>query len=481
MNEGGLADAMHKLIFLIALVALARPLAAAPGDARKPNVVLIYADDLGYADLGCYGSRIPTPNIDRLAVEGIRFSNFYAAQAVCSASRAALMTGCYPNRVGILGALGPKSTVGLSTNEITIAGLLRSQGYATAIYGKWHLGDAPEFLPRQHGFDDYFGLPYSNDMWPHHPTAGTNYPPLPLIDGDRVVALMPDQTQLTTRYTERSVQFIQNNRHRPFFLYLPQTMPHVPLHVSDKFRNRSGQGLYGDVIMEIDWSVGQVLQTLHDCGLDDQTLVIFSSDNGPWLLYGDHAGRARPLREGKATTFEGGQRVPCLVRWPGKIPAGQVRSEVATTMDILPTLADLAGGALPADRTIDGRNIWPLLAGQPAPASLAKPFFYFWERHLQAVRNGKWKLHFPHPYPQPDPAGSAGQPGQYSTRQIGLELYDLEADPGETTNLAAQFPEVVRTLQNLADVCRADLGDSAEKRSGENVRPVGRASNGTAH
>jgi arylsulfatase A-like enzyme len=449
--------------------------APASGAAPVPNFVVVFADDLGYADLGCYGARdIRTPNLDRMAAEGLRFTSFYAAQPVCSASRAALMTGCYPNRIGILSALGPKSKTGLNAKELTIAELLRSRGYATAIYGKWHLGDSPQFLPLRHGFDEYFGLPYSNDMWPRHPTGGQHYPPLPLIEGEKVVQEMPDQTQLTTWYTERAVAFIERNRGRPFFLYVPHNMPHVPLHVSRKFAGKSKQGLYGDVISEIDWSVGQILKALRNYRLEDRTLVVFTSDNGPWLLYGNHAGHARPLREGKATVFEGGVRVPCLLRWPGRIPKGRVCSEFATTMDLLPTLAALAGASLPADRIIDGKDVWPLMAGQTGAKSPHEAFYYYWDRHLQAVRSGQWKLHFPHDYPRPEPPGADGRPGQYASRRIGQELFDLETDPSETADLAARYPAIVNRLRELAERAREDLGDSAVGRTGKNLRPAGR-------
>jgi arylsulfatase A-like enzyme len=272
-----------------------------------------------------------------MAREGVRFADFYVAQPVCSASRAALLTGCYPNRIGILGALGPAAKHGISDQEKTLAEVLKPQGYATAIYGKWHLGHHPRFLPTRHGFDDYFGLPYSNDMGPKHPTA--KFPDLPLIEGEKVVSLNPDQTKLTTWYTELAIQFVEKNKDRPFFLYLAHNMPHVPLHVSDKFKDKSKQGLYGDVIMEIDWSVGEALSALKRHNLDERTLVIFTSDNGPWLSYGDHAGSAGPLREGKMTTWEGGVRMPCLMRWPGHIPAGSVCREPAMTIDVLPSNA----------------------------------------------------------------------------------------------------------------------------------------------
>src|SRR5437016_7213009 len=269
-------------------------------EADRPNFVIIFTDDQGYQDVGCFGSPdIKTPHLDRMAREGMRFTDFYVGQPVCTASRAALLTGCYPNRIGLLGALGPKSKVGISDKELTIAQILKTRGYATAIFGKWHLGDSPQFLPTRHGFDRYFGLPYSNDMWPNHPANPRNYPPLPLIQGEQVVGLMPDQTQLTTWYTERALRFIERNKDRPFFLYVAHNMPHVPLHVSEKFKGKSDRGLYCDAIMEIDWSVGQILASLKSNGLDEKTLVVFTSDNGPWLLYGNHAGSALPLPEGK--------------------------------------------------------------------------------------------------------------------------------------------------------------------------------------
>jgi len=466
----------HRISFLAWF--LLAPLAIAAAPKATPNFVLIYADDMGYADVGVYGAKgIQTPNLDRMAAEGMRFTSFCVAQAVCSASRAALLTGCYPNRIGIFGALGPASKIGIHSNELTLAEVLKGRGYATAIYGKWHLGHHPQFLPTRHGFDDYFGLPYSNDMWPNHPSAkpGT-YPPLPLIEGEKITnanVSSEDQTHLTTWYTERSVQFIENNKDRPFFLYVPHNMPHVPLHVSDKFKGKSARGLYGDVIMEIDWSVGQILGALKRHGIDEQTLVVFTSDNGPWLLYGDHAGSAGRLREGKATAFEGGVRVPALMRWPGKIPRGKVCDELAATLDILPTFAKLAGAMLPRDRILDGKDIWPLLSGQWGAKSPHEVYLYYWSQHLQAVRSGKWKLHFPHAYPRPAPPGGRAKPGKYANESIGLELFDLKRDPGEKVNVAAKHPGVVKRLQALAEHAREDLGDSEAKRKGKNVRPAG--------
>jgi len=452
---------------------------AAAASARPPNIVIIFCDDLAYADLGVYGAKDwSTPCLDRLAHEGIRFTRFYAAQPVCSASRAGLLTGCYPNRIGIAGALGPNSKVGISGNEVTLAELVKPRGYATAIFGKWHLGRQPQFLPTHHGFDEYFGLPYSNDMWPKHPEAkpGT-YPPLPLMEGDQVVQTMPDQTQFTTWYTERAVQFIAQNRDRPFFLYLAHSMPHVPLHVSDKFKGKSRQGLYGDVIMEIDWSVGKILAALKQHRLDRRTLVVFTSDNGPWLSYGNHAGSAGPLREGKGTCWEGGVREPFVARWPGKIPAGRVCREPAMTIDLLPTIARLTRADLPRHK-IDGLDIWPLLSGDPKAKNPHEAYYFYYEdNQLQAVMSGRWKLMLPHTYRtlEGQPAGRDGTPTKYVSRKIERpELYDLEADIGEQQDVAAGHPDVVKRLEALADKARDDLGDSLVKRVGQGVREPGR-------
>lgn len=460
---------------LIAFVLLACLASSASHAAeRPPNVVLMYADDLGYGDLGCYGAKgYSTPNLDRLAAEGVKFTDFYVAQAVCSASRTALLTGCYPNRLGILGALGPSSNHGISDRESTIADVLKTRGYATAIFGKWHLGHHPKFLPTRHGFDEYFGLPYSNDMWPKHPTS--KFPDLPLIDGEQTVELNPDQTKLTTWYAEHAVKFIEKNRENPFFLYLPHAMPHVPLFVSDKFQGRTERGTFGDVIAEVDWSMGQILDTLARLNLEKQTLVIFTSDNGPWLSYGNHAGSAGPLREGKGTSFDGGVREPCVMRWPGRIPPASVCREPAMTIDILPTLAKLAGAEMPADRIIDGRDIWPLMSGVSGAKSPNEALYFYWGQALEAVRSGKWKLHFPHEYRtlKGEP-GRDGQPGPYVQGKIGLELFDLENDVGESKDVSAEHPDVVARLQALAEQAREDLGDSATKRKGKNVREAGR-------
>ena len=448
------------------------------GPSRPPNIVVIYMDDLGYADIGPFGAKgYPTPHLDRLAREGRVLTDFYVAQAVCSASRAALMTGCYNVRVGILGALGPGAKTGINAAETTLAEVCKSRGYATACLGKWHLGDHPQFLPLQHGFDEYYGLPYSNDMWPLHPTA-KNFPDLPLIDGNRVVNPKvghEEQNQLTRQYTERAVSFIERNRERPFFLYVPHSMVHVPLHVSDAFRGKSGVGLFGDVMMEVDDSVGRIVEAVRRCGLERETLVVFASDNGPWLSYGDHAGSAKPLREGKGTMFDGGCRVPAIVWGPGRVPAGTVCREPAMTIDLLPTVARLIGAKLP-DHKIDGLDIGPLLIGESGAKSPHEALYFYWSRDLHAVRRGPWKLHFPHAHSTLGgrEGGKGGNPVKYDTARIDLSLFDLEKDPGETVDVKAAHPEVVREIQALADRMRADLGDSATGKAATGTREPGR-------
>ena len=449
---------------------------SADNESRLPNFVIVFIDDMGYADVGCFGAQgYETPNIDRLAAEGVRFTDFYAAASSCTPSRAALLTGCYPQRVGLPNVLGPRAKIGISDQEVTIAQMLKPLGYATACYGKWHLGDEPRFLPTHHGFDEYFGLPYSNDMWPRHPETPKDYPDLPLIEGDKVIQLDPDQTQLTTWYTERAVQFIEKHKDGPFFLYLPHSMCHVPLFVSDKFKGKSKRGLFGDVIMELDWSVGRIMSTLKRLGIDRNTMVAFCSDNGPWLSYGDHAGSAKPLREGKGTSFDGGQREPTLMRWPGRIPAGKICREPLTTMDLLPTIARLTGAKLP-DHAIDGKDIWPLIAGDSGAKSPHEAFFYYNGWALEAIRSGKWKLHFAHGYRTLNgrPGGTGGVPAKYEQARIDAALFDLENDIGEQHNVADQHPDVVARLQRLADEMRQDLGDSLQKTTGAGRRPPGR-------
>jgi arylsulfatase len=453
---------------------------------RSPNIVLIFTDDQGYGDVGVYGARsFTTPHLDRLAGEGMRFTDFYASQAVCSASRASLLTGCYAERVSIRGALGPRAPVGIHPDETTIAEILKPLGYATGAFGKWHLGDAEEFLPTRHGFDEYLGLPYSNDMWPvdydGNPVERGNkaaYPPLPLIDGEEILETIDDlgeQDQLTTRYAARAVDFIDRHADQAFFLYLAHSMPHVPLGVSERFRGRSDHGMYGDVIEEIDWSVGQVLDALDRHALADDTLVIFTSDNGPWLNYGNHAGSTGGLREGKGTAFEGGPRVPAIMRWPGRIEPGSVSRRMASTIDILPTVAAVTGAALP-ELPIDGVSILPLLEGDES-ANPRNVFLYYYVGELRAVREGKWKRVFGHvtrSYVGVEP-GTDGHPGPYAFPRVPAALYDLESDVTETTDVSADHPEVVARLDTIAEEARATLGDRLTERVGANVRPPGRA------
>ncbi len=454
---------------------------------KLPNIVIILTDDQGYADVGCYGAKgYKTPNLDKLAEEGVRFTDFHVSQAVCSSSRASLLTGCYSERVNILGALNPQADYGLNPRETTIAEMLKTKDYATGIFGKWHLGHLKQFLPLQHGFDEYLGVPYSNDMWPvdyngEQYTEETytakpwkrKYPQLPLIDGNEQVAeikTLEDQATLTTRYTERAVQFIEKNKDNPFFLYLPHSMPHVPLGVSDKFKGKSEQGMYGDVIMEIDWSVGEVMKTLKKHGLDDNTLVIFVSDNGPWLNYGNHAGSADPLREGKGTNWEGGLRVPCIMRWSGQITANTECNNIASTIDLLPTIAKITGATLPENK-IDGVNILPLLKNEN-DANPRDHFFYYYCGSLGAVRQGKWKLLFPQEmrsYVDMEP-GKDGYPGRTKKLKVGLELYNLEDDISETKNLVNDYPDIVKKLEGLADKIRFELGDKLTNVEGNEIR-----------
>jgi arylsulfatase A-like enzyme len=453
-------------------------------------VVLIFIDDMGYGDVACFGAtQYNTPNIDRLASNGMRFTNFYVAQAVSSASRAGLLTGCYSNRVGISGALMPYDSIGINADEQLIPELLSPVGYRSAIVGKWHLGHLFQFLPLQNGFDEYFGLPYSNDMWPvdYDGKPATKdkaawllrYPPLPLIRGNekiKEINTLDDQAQLTTMYTEYAVDFINRNKDRPFFLYLAHSMVHVPLAVSDKFKGRSKQGLFGDVVMELDWSVGEVMKALKDNALTENTLVIFTTDNGPWLNFGNHAGSAGGLREGKGCSWEGGQRVPCIMSWPAKIPAGTICNNIASTIDILPTLCSIAGASLPEKR-IDGVNILSLMEGD-FDSNPRNVFYYYYRRNsLENVRKGQWKLVLPHTFRSYEGKlpGNDGWPGEYSSGKTGYALYDMRRDPGERYDVKELYPEIVDELKKLAADMRQDLGDENYNMPGINSRKPGSA------
>jgi len=472
-----------RAVQTLARACLALALAAAcqapgGGGARARNVLLILTDDQGWGDLGRSGAPgISTPNLDRLAREGALLTDFYAAQPVCSASRAAFLTGCYPQRLGLHGALGPGSPIGLSARETTLAELCAARGLSTALFGKWHLGDTQAFLPRAHGFQRFYGLPYSHDMWPHHPESPDAWGDLPLYDDDTVVAWNADPARYTREFSQGALEWMRAElaAGRPFFLYLAHPLPHVPLAASAGFRGASGAGLYADVLAEIDAGVGALLDELdrHDAARD--TLVLFSSDNGPWLSYGDHAGSSGGLREGKGTTFEGGVRVPFLARWPAAIPAGRVVSAPAMAIDVLPTVASALGAPLPA-LPIDGRDLLPLLAGATDESPHEALFFTYGVNALEAVRAGRWKLHFPHGYRTLRGApGHGGIPGQYDySARIGLALYDLELDPGERVDVAAQHPEVVLRLSELADAHRRELGDELTGAVGSANRAAGR-------
>lgn len=426
-------------------------------EKRPPNIVLIFADDLGYGDLGCYGSKLnDTPVLDEMAKEGIRFTDFYVSAAVCSPSRASLMTGCYSQRVGLargedFPVLLPGDNIGISEEEITIAKMLKKAGYKTICIGKWHLGDQPSFLPTRHGFDNFFGLPYSNDMWPHHPENDKfDFPPLPLMRDEEVIEWNPDQATLTKRYTEESIRFIEDNQQRPFFLYFPHMYVHLPLYATEEFRKNSSNGMYGAAVECIDWSIGEIMNTLNRLGLEEDTLVIFTSDNGSNCRNG---GTNQPLRGTKGTTWEGGLRMPCIMKWPSRISPGLTCSELITAMDFLPTFAKIVGVELDDivddNKKIDGKDITPLIYNQKDARSPYQAFYYYRGYDLEAVRSGRWKLHL--------------------KRDL---LYDLEEDIGEQNNLYSKNPEVVKRLQVMAEKCRQDLGDGRLK--GRNIRQAGK-------
>lgn len=466
-------DCLGFIASILALLWIVAPASEALGDEkdqRPPNFIVILCDNLGYGDIGCFGSQLHrTPHLDRMADEGMRFTSFYVTSGVCTPSRASLMTGCYPRRVNMhisdkgRSVLQPVSPKGLHPDEVTLAEVLRDAGYATTIIGKWHLGDQPQFLPTRQGFESYFGIPYSDDM-----TQRPNqvWPPLPLLRGEQVVEAPADRDTLTRRYTQAAIRFIEAHRDRPFFLYLPHAMPGSTTHpfASEEFRGRSDNGPYGDSVEELDWSTGEILATLTRLGLDEQTLVVWTSDNGA-PRRSPPQGSNQPLGGWGYTTMEGGMRVPCIVRWPGRVPPGTTCDELATTMDLLPTLAHLAGAQPPGDRILDGHDIRALLFAEEDATSPYEAFYYYHMDRLQAVRAGKWKLHLPRPGFESN--GSARDVRDHS-RYL---LYDLEADIGETRNVADEHPDVVERLQQYAQRARDDLGDGDE--AGANQRPAG--------
>ena len=472
---------------------------AAP--AAAPNFIVIFTDNQGWQDLGVYGSTdLATPNIDQLAAEGMRFTDFYA-ELSCGPARAALMTGSYPPRLSLAFDHVPEAKTGIHPAEITLAELLRAKGYATMLVGKWHLGDHPQFLPLRHGFDAFYGIPYSNDMWPFHPlthptypldsepprlqaarrraeltgfsgqqagqffAAGKDFPDLPLYQNDEIIEFNPEPDTLTTRFTQEAIEFIREHRDKPFFLYLAHAMPHTPLGASDRFRGKSSRGLYGDVIAEIDWSVGEIVTTLRELEIDSNTLIVYTSDNGPWVHYGIDSGTSWPFRGGAGTILEGGSRVPAIARWPGHIPPGKVTGEPVGLIDIYPTFARLAGAPLPKGRVIDGKDISALLLGEPGASSPHEARYYFLpappgEVTLGAVRAGRWKLHL-----RQQPTPRVLRPW-LEVRLNAYRLYDLETDPTEVNDLLDAHPQMARQLSAMATRFRRDLQKS--------IRPLGK-------
>jgi arylsulfatase A len=434
-----------KTLFLL----LAAVLSAA-ASARPPNVVVIFIDDMGYGDIGPFGAtKQRTPHLDRMAKEGMKLTSFYATP-VCSVSRAQMMTGCYGARVSVPGVYFPGQSVGLNPSEVTVAERLKEKGYATQMVGKWHLGDQPEFLPTRQGFDHYLGIPYSNDMLKK--SADTKIPVVPLLRDEKIAELMDGEGQrrMVELYTKEAVDFIGRNKDQPFYLYFAHNAIHTPIYPGAAFAGKSSNGRFGDWVEEVDWSVGQVLDALRSQGLDKDTLVVFTSDNGPWLTKGADGGSAGPLRGGKGSTWEGGVRVPTLAWWPGRVPAGSVNDAVAATIDLLPTFVSLAGGTVPATPVIDGRDITPILLGQ-SKESAREAHYYFAGYNLQAVRQGRWKLAIA---PQPEGNNLKKSPKMAD----GLRLYDLDTEIGEQTDVAAQHPEIVAKLKALADKMSAEIG-----------------------
>jgi arylsulfatase A-like enzyme len=423
---------------------------------KKPNFVIIFLDDSGWADFHPFASpAYKTPNVEQLAREGCCFRNFHVPQAVCSASRAALMTGCYPGRTKVFGAIPPRAR-GLDPKYATLGEVMKTGGYATAVYGKWHIGDQPETRPIARGFDESAGLMYSNDMWKYHPGNPKYWGqwPLQFWENGKITidpVTKEHQPMLTTWYTEHAVDFIKRHKDGPFFLYVPHSMPHVPLFVSEKFKGKSGTGLYGDVMMEIDWSVGQIMKALKDNGVEDNTMVIFSSDNGPWISYGNHAGRT-PFREAKGTSFDGGTRSACIMRFPGRIKPDTTSEKYLGTLDVLPTLAHLAGAELPAN-PVDGKNVWDIIVNKPGAKNPHEYYPFSTARNFEGIvsGDGRWKLHLPHTYWTLVTPGKDGMPGKGKREEIGLSLFDMENDPYETTNVIEKYPEIAEKLKALAE------------------------------
>lgn len=470
---------MRKLLLAAALVL---GVAHTYAQQKKPNVIIIMMDDMGYGDTEPYGmTQIPTPAFNRLTKEGTRFTHYNAAEPVCTASRAALLTGCYSNRVGMTGALLPASKNALNPAEETIASMLKKNGYATAMFGKWHLGNKSPYWPTHYGFDAFYGIPYSHDIWNRDPEGRLitdpknpkyTWPPLPLIEGDKVIDSITSKQKLSEllgNLTSRSVQFIKQNKNKPFFLYLAHSMPHVPIAPSIKFQGKSELGEFGDEIMELNWSLEQIMKTLDEEKLADNTILIVTSDNGPWLNFGNHAGSSGGFREGKLTTFEGGTRVPLWIRWPGKVEAGGINSMLMTNMDILPSIASATGAALPK-KPIDGINFLSAWTGKLKDSPREIFYYYYHKNSLEAVRYKHWKLTLPHPSISYALLGKDGSSGKADRIEVPLALYDLARDPGEDHDVQQNYPDVVKKMLELAEQEREDLGDEITNREGKNVR-----------
>ncbi|MCD6395178.1 MAG: sulfatase [Planctomycetes bacterium] len=425
-------------------------------DAKSPNIVIIFLDDSGWGDFQPFGNpRYKTPNVERLAKEGCRFNQFYVPQAICSASRAALLSGCFPGRTKVFGAHGPKAR-GLDPKYATIGEVLKKRGYTTAVFGKWHIGDQPDTRPWARGFDESCGLMYSNDMWEFHPGNPEHWKKFPLQFWENDKVKIPrmtrtDQPMLTTSYTAHAMDFIRRHKDKPFFLYVPHSMPHVPLFVSEKFKGKSGTGLYGDVMMEVDWSVGEITKALKANGVEDNTLVIFTSDNGPWISYGNHAGKT-PFREAKGTSFDGGVRSACIMKFPGQIKPGTASGRAFSTIDILPTVAGLTGAKLP-ENPIDGKDVWDLITDKPGAKNPHEYYPFSTGRTFEGIisGDGRWKLHLPHNYRTLVEAGKDGMPGKYRQEKVKLSLFDMKNDPHETTNVLDKHPDIANRLKAYAE------------------------------
>jgi len=447
--------------------------------APLPNVIIVFIDDMGFGDVSFNNPTINyTPNFQFLADHGIVLSNFYVSQAVCTASRTSLLTGCYANRLGMGGAIDHKSKIGLNPDEMTIAEMLKEKGYHTAAYGKWHLGFQKQFLPTSQGFDEFFGIPYSGDMWPYHPENQNYYPPLPLYENEKIIDTVKEESWFTQKFTERTINFISRNTDHPFFLYLAHPLPHVPLFVSEKFKGSTGKGMYADVIHEIDWSIGEILKTLKEKHLEEKTLLIVTSDNGPWLSYGNHAGVTAGLREGKGTSWEGGVREPFVAYWKNVLPEGKKFDHSIMTIDILPTIATITGASLP-DKKIDGINVWQWLKGSTKKFPDRPLFFYYNHDDLEAMRWRNWKLYFPHTYRtmEGQTQGKDGLPGKYRlVKMENEELYDLIGDPFEKKETSLQHKSDLKKMNGMVDKMRELLGDDLVNKKGKENREPGRVS-----